>query len=269
MASTPPRYHALLVEARSETPLLRHLSLEAPKKLREAHRLPGQFVEAALGRNEQGAYFALANPPGAHRFELLVKKGEGIASDLWASGPGRSLWLSEPMGPGFRLEEARGKDLLLFATGSGFAPIRALLLSILERRQDFGEIHLFFGVRTKEDFPFVEELAKLPERGVQTHLTVSRQPEELRGRQEAAPVAEPSQKVREIRALAGRGKIDLPERPLSTLARGRYVQERFLEVMPPVDNAVAYLCGIEGMVEGVREALGGAGMPSDRIHVNL
>lgn len=231
MTSTS-RHHALLVETRRETPLLRHLSLEVPMELRKAHRIPGQFVEVALDRGEAGAYFALANPPGTVRFELLVKQGEGVAAELWGLGTGRSLWLSDPMGPGFLLEAARGKDVLLFATGSGFAPIRALLHSILERRGDFGDVHLFFGVRTEQDFPFADELAALPARGVHTHLTVSRRPEALRG-------------------------------------HGRYVQERFLELMPPVENAVAYLCGIEGMVQGVREALEKAGMPSERIHVNL
>lgn len=232
MSTPAPRHHALLLDARRETPLLRHLRLEVPQAIREAHRHPGQFVEVSLRRGEAGAYFALANPTSARTFELLVKQGEGVAAELWGIGPGHSLWLSDPLGPGFPLDAGRGRDVFLFATGSGFAPIRALLHSILEEREAYGAVHLFFGVRTEADFPFAEELARLPDRGVHTHLTVSRRPEALRG-------------------------------------HGRYVQERFLELMPPVEDAVAYLCGIEGMVRGVKEALEAAGMPSERIHVNL
>lgn len=239
-----PHHRALLVQVRSETPLLRHLTLEAPLAIRSAHHLPGQFIEVSMEQGGPGAYFALANPPGARHFELLVKQGEGVASQLFSLGAGRTVWLSAPMGPGFPLDEARGKDVLLFATGSGFAPIRALLHALLDEREAFGDVHLFFGVRREEDFPFREELDRLPARGVHTHLTVSRQPEGLRI---PAGVA---------RAGARSG-------------HARYVQERFREVLPPVENAVAYLCGIEGMVEGVREALLEAGMLPGRIHVNL
>jgi ferredoxin-NADP reductase len=225
-------HRALLVQARRETPLLRSLTLEVPKAVSAAYRVPGQFVELSLDRGAPGAYFAMANAPGPDRFEFLVKRGEGVAAELWFLGPGREVWTSEPMGRGFPLDEARGKDVLLFATGSGFAPIRALLRTILAERENFGEIHLFFGVRTEEDFPFADELARLPAQGVHAHLTVSRTPPALQG-------------------------------------HGRYVQERFREVLPPVEDAVAYLCGIEGMVQGVMEALERAGMPRERIHVNL
>src|SRR5690606_13994784 len=235
-----PHHRALLVQARNETPLLRHLVLEAPLAARAGHRLPGQFVEVAVRPDGPGAYFALAHPPGAHHFELLVKQGEAVAAQLASLGAGRSVWISTPMGPGFPIDAARGKDVLLFATGSGFAPIRALLFALLERRDDYGDIHLFFGVRREEDFPFREELERLPARGVHTHLTVSRRPAAL-----------PDEEG------AGRN------------GHARYVQERFREVLPPVENAVAFLCGIEGMVHGVREALAEAGMEPADIHVNL
>lgn len=217
----------------------RFLSLDVPPELLDAHRLPGQFVEVTVDPDEPGAYFALANPPTAPRFELLVKEGEGVAAQLFSLGVGRAIWMSAPMGPGFPVEEARGKDVLLFATGSGFAPIRSLLLTLLEHREDYDEIHLFFGVRYEDDFPFADELAALPSRGVHTHLTVSRQI----GRTELGTTS--------------------PRPP------GRYVQERFREVQPPVEDAVAFLCGIEGMVKGVSAALSEAGLGPDRIHVNL
>jgi len=226
------QHRALLLEARSETPRLRFLSLQVPMAVAQAYRVPGQFVEISLRPGAPGAFFAMANPPGGGRFELLVREGEGLASQLWRLAPGDEIWTSLPLGRGFPLDDARGRDVLLFATGSGFAPIRALLHAILGEREAYGEVHLFLGVRTEQDFPFPQELAGLPARGVHTHLTVSRRPPEPSG-------------------------------------HARYVQEKFREVLPPVRDAVAYLCGIAGMVEGVEEELVRAGMPRERIHVNL
>ncbi|MFO7155836.1 MAG: NAD-binding oxidoreductase [Pseudomonadota bacterium] len=226
------QHRALVLSARGETPRLRFLTLQVPMAVASGYRIPGQFVEISLGPSAPGAYFAMASPPGGERFELLVRQGEGVASELWRLAPGDEVWTSLPLGPGFPLDDARGKDVLLFATGSGFAPIRALLRTILQEREAYGEVHLFFGVRTEQDFPFRDELAALPVRGVHTHLTVSRRPPDPSG-------------------------------------HPRYVQEKFREVLPEVKNAVAYMCGIQGMVEGVTEELVQAGMPRERIHVNL
>lgn len=47
-----------------------------------------------------------------------------------------------------------------------------------------------------------------------------------------------------------------------------WVQDRFRADPPPVDNAVAYLVGMKGMMEAVTEALIEAGMPAERIGKN-
>lgn len=47
-----------------------------------------------------------------------------------------------------------------------------------------------------------------------------------------------------------------------------WVQHRFTDDAPPVDNAVAYVCGMKPMMEAVTEALTTAGMPPERIGKN-
>lgn len=47
-----------------------------------------------------------------------------------------------------------------------------------------------------------------------------------------------------------------------------WVQDKFRADPPPVDNAVAYICGMKAMMEGVTEALVAAGMPAERIGKN-
>lgn len=227
-----PYHPARLVATRSETPHMRHLRLEVPPAVLESYGIPGQFLEVRRPGEDATAFFAIANQPGAGGIELLVKRAEGLADLLFDLQVGSELEVSEAMGPGFPLDQAHGRDVLLFATGSGFAPIRAMLQAIEDEREAYGTVHLFFGVRTDADVPFRPELDALAAQGIELHLTISRLPEPTPG-------------------------------------HGRYVQERFRRVLPPIANAVAYLCGIEGMVSGVTEALHDAGMAADRVHVNL
>src|SRR5690606_19835469 len=134
------------------------------------------FLRVKVREEEPGAFYALANAPGGETIELLVKRGDPLSNRLAALEPGASLFVSEALGPGFPVEEGRGKDLLLFATGSGIAPIRAVLQHVLPRREAFERIHLFYGVRTPRDFPYCGELEALRGGRVELHRAISRLP---------------------------------------------------------------------------------------------
>lgn len=225
-------YPATVLAAEDETPHLRTLSLEVAPDVARSYRIPGQYLRARAAPNTPEAYFAIANPPGGNRFELLVKRGSAVADALADLRAGDRLEVSPAGGPGFPLAASGGRNVLLFATGAGIAPIRAALLAIAAARDRFGEVHLFFGVRTRLDFAYTEELDALAARGIRIHRVVSR-------------------------------PLDERDRYVG------YVQERFLAELPKVADPVAFLAGRPEMVEAVTRMLVGAGLPPDRIHGNL
>src|SRR5580704_18089855 len=122
-------------EAWDETPALRGVRLESDAAFGELHRHPGQLVQVQAPGSRPGL-FALANGPGSGRAtELLVRRGTAIADAIVsAASPGAWLEPTEPHGPGFSVDHAMGRDVLLFATGSGITPIRALIQHLVERR---------------------------------------------------------------------------------------------------------------------------------------
>lgn len=226
------RYHrARLLSTHQEGPLLQALRIQAPIEVEASYRRAGQFVQVRLPGQTEGSYFAIANGPGQGVLELLVKRGEGLPDELAALPAGAEVELTCAMGEGYPLEAMAGSDVLLFATGSGIAPIRAALHQILAERSRYGEIWLFFGVRSPDQLPYATELEEMEEAGVRVHRVIS----------------------------------GLPPRH----GHARWVQERFRAELPPVERAVALLCGLQGMVEGVTEALREAGLPDDRIHLNV
>lgn len=199
--------------------------------LAASFRWPGQYVRVKAPSGEVG-FFALASRPGATEFELLIKTGGEAADAIAALAPGDTLEISPAEGPGFPVLDHLGKDVLLFAVGSGISPIRSLIWYLAARREDYAGVTLFFGARTPAHFAYADELAAWQAEGVHVLRVASQAADEpgfLRG----------------------------------------YVQDAVRQ--HPVDpaNTVVFVCGMKGMVEGVATELAALGVPGERIFQNF
>ena len=195
------------------------------------HRCPGQFVRLRLPSVGK-AVFAIASAPeeGQRHWEFLLKHGSSLPDALVQLAPGARVESTPPDGKGFPLQSARGRSLLLFATGSGISPIRSVIESLRRERKAYGPVTLYFGARTPDSFAYADELDHWEASGIRVVRTVSR------------PGASGWQ------GLTG------------------YVQSHLIPA--PFDDAVAFVCGQEAMVEGVIEALRAHGLSREAIHLN-
>ncbi len=230
-----PLTTALVLDAWDETSCLRSLRLTLPPGAARAHRRPGQVVK--LHAPSGDAYFAIASAPAPDgAIELLLKRGGKVAdSALAAADPGSMLRVSAPFGQGFPIEEGHGRHVLLFAAGSGIAPIRALVQHVLAHRDRFDRVTLFYGQRRGADFAYVREHLAWERGGVRVVLCPSQEDEAwpgVRGR------------VQEVAA---------------SLAFGG----------SPPESSVAFVCGMTAMVDDVRATLAAAGIPPERVHLNF
>ena len=230
-----PLAAARVLGAWDETPTLRALRLELPPRFAGAHQRPGQVVKLHTQVGE--AYFALATAPSPDgMMELLVKRGGRIADAAIAgAAPEGALDVSAPFGKGFPLEEGRGRHVLLFAAGSGIAPIRALVQHILSHREAFDRVTLFYGQRHGGDFAYRREHLAWERGGVRVVLCPSREDEAwpgVRGR------------VQEVAHSLGFGGS-------------------------PPESSVAFACGMTAMVDDVKATQARAGIPPERVHLNF
>jgi ferredoxin-NADP reductase len=154
---------------------LRRVVLDIGAAAAAAYTAPGQYVQVRAAPDAKPGFFAIASPPSpndAGAVELLVKgAGGGAAEALCAAAAGAALEASAPMGKGFpvaRAPPAECPALVLFATGSGISPVRALIASgALGTRQ--GGVTLYYGVRSPAHLAFADELAAWEaEHGVKT-----------------------------------------------------------------------------------------------------
>lgn len=229
-------HHAVPVaDAWDETEALRAVRLQLPAHLAALHALPGQVVKVRAAPGE--GYFALASAPDpGGRAELLLKRGHPVADAVVAAArPGADLVMTAPFGHGFPVEKALGHDALLFAAGSGIAPIRALLQALLRRRDELDRIVLFYGQRRGADFAYRGEHLSWERRGVRVVLCPSAADdawEGVRGR---------------VGAVAA--TLDFGGARLA--------------------HAATYVSGMSAMVADVKAALAEAGAPPERVHLNF
>ncbi|HZZ85052.1 MAG TPA: oxidoreductase [Anaeromyxobacteraceae bacterium] len=226
---------AAVLAAHDETPALRAIALQLPPALAAAHRRPGQVVKLRTPAGE--SFFALSSAPRADgQVELLVKRGGRVADRAIAlAEPAAVLEVSPPLGKGFPVEEARGKDVLLFAAGSGIAPIRALVQHLLAHRAEAKRVTLFYGQRHGSEFAYLPEHLDWERGGVRVVLCPSREDDAWRGLRG---------RVQEVAHALGFGGSEPGE-------------------------SVAFVSGMTAMVDDVRATLARAGVPPERVHLNF
>jgi NAD(P)H-flavin reductase len=164
--SNPYRPHLMRIEeVFDETPDVRTLSLAFADE-REGERfpewLPGQFAEyTVFGSGE--CVFAIANPSrrngGRSPVVQCTYRAIGkVTRALRALDRGTIVGFRGPYGNAFPVDEWVGKNLVFLGGGIGMAALRAALLSVLDRRDEYGEILVLNGARSVGDMVYKDEM---------------------------------------------------------------------------------------------------------------
>ncbi len=219
-----------IAQVNQEGQQMRHLTLTSDAALPFS---PGQYVQVQADGQKPGFFALTGSPESPDRPELLIKQGGGVADLLYAAKPGDVVQVSAPQGPGFPAEHLLGKNVLLIGVGSGLAPLRSVLLSILANRADYGErVMLVYGARTPFDIPFRPEIV-----GWRAHVEV-------------------------YKAMSQPGDADWS-------GYVGYVQHLLADLDIPAEQTTACLCGMSPMVDGVKAALADMGIAEDDVYLNF
>jgi CDP-4-dehydro-6-deoxyglucose reductase len=186
--------------------------------------LPGQYIEV-IGENGTRRSYSIANAPrGDGQIELHIREvPEGVMSGYWfqRAKPNDLLRIHGPLGTSF-LRDQNGKDLILLATGTGIAPVKAILegMASLPANQQAKSVSVYWGGRHAEDLYW----------------------------------APPGNEIARFVPVLSRSGPDWAG------ARG-YVQDVLLSDRPNLSNALLYACGSDTMIRAARASLVAAGLP--------
>jgi len=128
---------------------------------------PGQYMIFHVPGIDQviRRSYSISSPPSDKtHFEICVRAVSGgfCSNFIHRLRPGDCMQVEGPYGD-FRLHDGSQRDLLMIATGTGIAPIKSMLLSLLGqagRRR----IRLFFGLRNVSDLFYTKMLSDMRER---------------------------------------------------------------------------------------------------------
>ena len=120
---------------------------------------PGQFVMVELpGFAVPPISISRIRPDG---LDLTIRSvGPATAALIGLTGAAE-VSLRGPLGRGWPVEAAVGRDVVIVAGGIGLAPLRPLIEAILADRPRFGAVRLYLGARTPRDRLFVAEMNAL------------------------------------------------------------------------------------------------------------
>lgn len=206
--------------------------------LRASHTVPGQYVKAALWRDDVPRPYAVASRPGAPWLELLVKLPAGEGPDeqrraaLVSMPQGDTVRVSRCEGRGYPLAALEGQDVWLIGTGTGIAPLRSVVETLIQDRTRYGDVVVFYGVQRPADLAFSHRFGAWGGLSVRVIPVVSR-----------------------------------PDGTGWAGATG-HVQDHLPKAFPHVDKTHALVCGLPEMDRAVSALLLERGVGPDRVHRN-
>lgn len=112
---------------------------------------PGQFIEVLVPGLGEIPVSIASTPLATDRIEITVQRRGIVTTGLFSMSVGGILGVRGPYGRGVPLDRVKGKSIVVVATGIGIAAWRSLILYILERRSEFGEVTVIYGARYPED----------------------------------------------------------------------------------------------------------------------
>ena len=131
--------------------------LDDPDPMRNFTYEPGQVGQLSVfGAGE--STFVINSPPSQKDYlQFSVMQAGEVTAAVHRLSPGDKVGVRAPLGNFFPYNDWKGKDIFFVGGGIGMAPIRTIMLHLLEHRADYGKINLLYGARSPRDMAFSYE----------------------------------------------------------------------------------------------------------------
>jgi NAD(P)H-flavin reductase len=119
---------------------------------------PGQVGQLSVfGAGE--ATFVINSPPTRMEYlQFSVMKAGEVTKAIHELSVGDQIGLRAPLGNWFPYPGMKGRNVLFVGGGIGLAPLRTLILFMLDNRQDYKDITIIYGARSYPDLCYKEDL---------------------------------------------------------------------------------------------------------------
>lgn len=226
---------ATILEVIEETPNIKtfRVRFDDEEAMKAFTFEPGQVGQLSIfGIGE--ATFVINSPPTNKEYLQFsaMRTGE-VTEALRKLAAGDKVGVRAPLGNSFPYQDWKGKNVVFIGGGIGMAPIRTIMLYLLEHSKDYGKISLLYGARSPQDMAYQYELENwLGREDLDCTLTI--------------------------------------DNPADGWAHNVGLIPNVLKEMPvKADNTIAVLCGPPIMIKFTLQALVDMGFPDEQIFTTL
>ena len=174
----------VITDIRQETPDVKTFRVNAPEGGKLFEHMPGQCAMLSIPGVGEGMFSITSSPTNKEFMEFSIKKCGCLTSWLHMMEPGQQITIRGPYGNAFPVEaELKGKDLLFIAGGIGLAPLRSVINYVRDNRENYGDVQIVYGSRSKEDLVDYQEILDewMKDDGIEVNLTIDREQDDWEG----------------------------------------------------------------------------------------
>ena len=171
---------ATVVEVVNETPNIKTFRVVFKDQafMKSFHFEPGQVGQLSMFGSGESTFVINSPPTRKEYLQFSVMRTGKNTTALHSLVAGDTVGVRAPLGNWFPYNDMKGKDIVFIGGGIGMAPLRTLMLFMLDNRKDYGKISLLYGARSPSDMAFSYELPEWSGRkDLDCVLTIDREAE--------------------------------------------------------------------------------------------
>ena len=166
---------ATVMKVIDETPNIKSFQVvfNDQEKMKNFKFEPGQVGQLSVFGVGESTFVINSPPTRMDYLQFSVMKAGEVTTALHGIYEGDVIGVRAPLGNWFPYQDMKGKNILFVGGGIGLAPLRTLILYMLDNRADYKDITIIYGSRTPPDLCYKDDLKEWEERSdVNLILTV-------------------------------------------------------------------------------------------------
>ncbi len=165
----------VVTDIRMDTPDVKTFRVVTPDGKKPFQHMPGQCAMLSIPGVGEGMFSITSSPTNEEYMEFSIKKCGCLTTWLHLMEVGQQITVRGPYGKPFPVEtELKGKDLLFVAGGIGLAPLRSVINYVRDKRENYGDVQIVYGSRSKADLVDYKEIIDewMADEGISVNLTI-------------------------------------------------------------------------------------------------
>ena len=151
---------ATVIKVIDETPNIKSFQviLDDPDKMKSFSFEPGQVGQLSVFGVGESTFVINSPPTRMEYLQFSVMKVGEVTAAIHDLHEDDKIGVRAPLGNSFPYEQMKGKKILFIGGGIGLAPLRTLILYVLDKRSDYSDIKIIYGSRTPPDLCYKDDL---------------------------------------------------------------------------------------------------------------